>query len=75
MLLNWDQDTLSAVSEVSTKTISNFEAGKTTANPTTIHAIEKSLIRAGIEFIAHDTMGIIGVVLHLPDGHEKIEKI
>jgi transcriptional regulator with XRE-family HTH domain len=64
MLLDWDQEKLSVVSKVSTKTISNFEGNRTVANPATVAALEQSLIDAGIEFIFHEEMGISGVVLH-----------
>ncbi len=64
MLLDWDQEKLSAVSRVSIKTISNFEGNKTVANRTTISAIEKALLDAGIEFIVNDEMKIVGVILH-----------
>lgn len=64
MLLDWDQEKLSEISQVSIKTISNFERNRTVANHATIAAIEQALLDAGIEFISHKKMGIAGVILH-----------
>ncbi len=64
MLLNWDQETLSELSKVSVKTISNFEIHKNKTNKSTLMALEHALMRAGIELINNPEMGINGVLLH-----------
>jgi len=50
-LLGWSQDELVAHSEITKKTIADFERGATTPYPSTIAAVRSALEAAGVEFL------------------------
>jgi transcriptional regulator with XRE-family HTH domain len=56
-LLDMTQSSLALASEVSLRTIVNFEAGRAQLIPATISALQRALEDAGIEFIASNGGG------------------
>ncbi|WP_267428182.1 helix-turn-helix transcriptional regulator [Methylobacterium sp. GC_Met_2] len=56
-LLEWTQDHLAKVSNVSKKTLADFEAGKRTPYDRTLADLERALEGAGLEFIPENGGG------------------
>jgi predicted transcriptional regulator len=64
-LLDWSQQQLADKAIVSLNAVARLETGKADARASTISAIEKALLKAGIEFIYVDEKGE-GVRLRSP---------
>lgn len=56
-LLGWSQHELADKAIISANALNRLEKGKVDSRISTIVAIEKALIKAGIEFLAADTKG------------------
>ena len=53
-LVGWSQKTLSAKASVSIKAITRYETGEADPRVSTLAALERVLIKAGVEFIPAD---------------------
>ena len=56
-LLSWSQQQLADKAIVSLNAVTRLEAGKVDSRVSTVVAIQKALIKAGIEFLPSDTRG------------------
>ena len=65
-LLGWSQQELADRAIVSVNAVNRLERGQVDSRTSTLAAVEKALLRAGVEFIAPDTKGE-GVRLSKPD--------
>lgn len=52
--MGWSQKTLSAKASVSIKAITRYETGEADPRVSTVAAIERVLVKAGVEFIPAD---------------------
>jgi len=64
-LLGWSQQQLADKAIVSLNAVTRLEKGRVDSRSSTVTAIEKALIKAGIEFLPSDTKGE-GVRLRSP---------
>ncbi len=69
-LLRWTQSDLAREAGVSTLTVRNFEAEKTSPTRATLDVIQRAFEKAGVEFIAEDNGGA-GVRLKPPKPRTK----
>jgi len=65
-ILGWSQQQLADKAIVSLNAVTRLEKGKVDSRTSTVAAIEKALIKAGVEFLAADVKGE-GVRLRSPN--------
>jgi len=69
-LLGWSQQELADKAIVSTNAVNRLERGLVDSRTSTLAAVQKALIRGGVEFISADVKGE-GVRLIAPSGDDQ----